>query len=243
MGYAVKLEIFEGPLDLLLHLVSKERLDVADVSIATITDDYLRAVKAMGEVDLETASAFLVLAATLLELKSLKLLPRTQVDDPELALLLEERDHLLHRLIEYSTFRTAAGAFEEMLRSTEGFHSRRAELPVELVPALPDILEGLTALRLARAAAKSLAPKPKVSLEATHVTPIRVSVGEMVELLRSMFQSGGVTSFTEVRRGAANRIEVIVRFLALLQMYKDQAIELEQEKPFDEIIVRWRQPL
>ena len=109
MTFAVHQDVFEGPLDLLLQLVSKDRVDVAEVTIATITDDFLRAIEALGSLDLDAASSFLVLAATLLELKSLKLLPREEAD-PETTALLEERDRLLQRLVEYATFKGAADA-------------------------------------------------------------------------------------------------------------------------------------
>ncbi|MGH7425429.1 MAG: segregation and condensation protein A, partial [Candidatus Methylomirabilales bacterium] len=124
MSFPVRLEVFEGPLGLLLHLISRQRLDVAEVSISTITDEYLKAIGELPEMDLEAATAFLVLAATLLELKSLKLLPVACPADPELAALLEERDLLLHRLIEYSAFKRAAGALAELLDENDGYHPR-----------------------------------------------------------------------------------------------------------------------
>lgn len=243
MTYAVKLDVFEGPLDLLLHLVSKERVNVADVSISSITDEYLRAVKAMGEIDLNLASSFLVMVATLLELKSLKLLPGRVGDDPELAALLEERDHLLHRLIEYATFKEVALQFIDWFGENEGYHPRTAGLPEELVPALPDIFVGLTADKLAVAAAKALAVKPTVSVDAAHITPIRVSVGEIVELLIEEIRLKGRTSFRALCGQAKERLEVIVRFLALLELFKNQSVDLEQKAPFDEIVVRWREPI
>lgn len=243
MTYTVKLDVFEGPLDLLLHLVSKERVDVADVSISTITDEYLRAVKAMGEIDLNLASSFLVMAATLLELKSLRLLPGRVADDPELAELLEERDHLLHRLIEYATFKEVALQFIDWFGENEGYYPRTAGLPEELVPALPDILAGLTADKLAAAAAKALAGKPTVSIDDAHITPMRVSVGEIVELLIMQIRQQGRTSFRELCGQVKERLEIIVRFLALLELFKNQSVDLEQKAPFEEIVVRWRQPI
>ena len=242
MTYSVSLEVFEGPLDLLLSLVSKERVDIAEVSISTITDEYLRVVKQMGEIELEVASSFLVLAATLLELKSIKLLPKKVVNDPELAALLEERDHLLHRLIEYSTFKSAAAAFSSLLESNSGYFGREADLPPELVPAAPDILAPMTLEKLAGAAARVLAPKPQRIVDTSHVTPIRVSVREMVDLLTEQLRSEGSTRFSELRTQAIGRIEVIVRFLALLELFKAQSVDLEQNVPFEDIIIRWREP-
>ena len=243
MTYAVKLDVFEGPLDLLLRLVSKERVNVADVSISSITDEYLRAVKAMGEIDLNLASSFLVMAATLLELKSLKLLPGRLADDPELAALLEERDHLLHRLIEYATFKEVALQFIDWFGENEGYYPRTAGLPEEFVPALPDVFAGLTADKLSVAAAKALAVKPTVSIDASHITPIRVSVGEIIELLIEEIRLKGRTSFRALCGQATERLEVIVRFLGLLELFKNQSVDLEQKAPFDEIVVRWREPI
>lgn len=242
MGYAVKLDVFEGPLDLLLQLVSKERLDVADVSISTITEEYLRAVRELEEIDLDMASRFLILAATLLELKSIKLLPRKAVDDPELAALLEERDHLLHRLIELATFKNAGAVIATQLEAGEGYFTRVADLPPELIPSVPDILQGLTAEKLAKAAGKALEPKPLALVDTSHVTPITISVREMVDLLAEMISSRTKISFSELTGPAASKLEVVLRFLALLELFKSQSVDLEQTKPFEDIVIRWRQP-
>lgn len=243
MSYAVRLDVFEGPLDLLLQLVSKERVDVADISISTITDDYLQAVKHMEKIDLDLASAFLVLAATLLELKSYKLLPKKVIDDPELAALLEERDHLVHRLIEYSTFKRAAESMKGMLAENEDFHTRTPQIPPELAPALPDIFAGLTVNMLAEAAVGVFAPRSQPVVDLSHVTPMKVSVREMIELLADQIQVLGSSHFSEIRRHAADRIGVIVRFLALLELFKRQSVDLEQPEPFGDIVIRWRQPM
>ncbi|MEX2553457.1 MAG: segregation/condensation protein A, partial [Actinomycetota bacterium] len=157
MTYAVKLDVYEGPLDLLLQLVSKQRVNVADICIADVTEEFLRVMDQMREVDLETASSFLVLAATLLELKSLKLLPDRNPADPEIKLLLEERDRLLHRLIVYSSFKEAGAKLSLMFNDNAGFHSRTADLPPELIPVSHDIFLGLTPQKLASAAAAALA--------------------------------------------------------------------------------------
>lgn len=242
MSYAVKLDVFEGPLDLLLQLVSKERLDVADVSISTITEEYLRAVQELEEIDLDIASRFLILAATLLELKSIKLLPRKAVDDPELAALLEERDHLLHRLIELATFKNAGAVLATQLEAGEGYYTRVADLPPELIPATPDILHGLTVEKLASAAGKAFEPKPLSLVDTSHLTPITISVREMVDLLAELISSRSKISFSELTRQSANKLEVVLRFLALLELFKSQSVDLEQTRPFEEIVIRWRQP-
>lgn len=239
MTYAVKLDVFEGPLDLLLQLISRERVNVADVCIADVTDEYLKATAALGEVDLETASSFLVLAATLLELKSLKLLPSRSIVDPELRLLLEERDRLLHRLVVYSTFKQAAVRVGARLAENAGYHPRAAELPEELVPAAPDVFRGLTPDRLARAAARALAPPEQPAVDTSHITRVTVSLEEMVERLKSRMQSERFTSFRRLTSAAGARLEVVIALLAVLELFKSQAVEIQQEAPFGEIAITW----
>jgi segregation and condensation protein A len=239
LSYPVKLEVFEGPLDLLLHLVSRERLDVADISISSVTSEYLEATRALGTVDLETASYFLVLAATLLELKSLKLLPRRPVD-PEIKLLLEERDRLLHRLIAYSTFKQAARMLGEAWTGNVGYQSRQAEIPTELMGKGPDVLEGLSAQQVASAAARALQAKVDPVVDTSHITPLTVSLEEMVDLLAARIRGLGAGSFRELC-SRKSRIEIVVAFLAILDLYRRQSIELEQSQPFAPISVRWRE--
>jgi segregation and condensation protein A len=240
MTYPVKLDVYEGPLDLLLQLVSKERLDVADVSISAVTEEYLKATSAMGDVDLETASSFLVLAATLLELKSLKLLPHRTTPDPEIKMLLEERDRLLHRLIVYSSFKQAAARLSRDLADNAGFHSREAELPEELIPDVPDIFRNLTAEQLAAAAARALGPSQRPSVDTSHLTPLTVSLEQMVLELTRRIRTAGVSSFRELCKDF-QRMKVVVSFLALLELYRTDAVELQQTEPFDTITVTWRQ--
>ena len=242
MTYAVKLDVFEGPLDLLLHLISKERVNVADINISDVTEEYLRATAALGEVDLETASSFLILAATLLELKSLKLLPSRSTVDPELRLLLEERDRLLHKLVVYSTFKKVAVQLERRMADNVGFHSRWAELPEELIPAAPDIFRGLTPQKLAQAAVRALTPPDRPVVDTSHLTRITVSLEEMVERLRKQLSKEKAGSFREICSSARSRIDVVIALLAVLELFKSQAVDLEQETPFGEIGIIYRSP-
>lgn len=242
MTYAVKLDVFEGPLDLLLHLISKERVNVADVCIADVTEEYLSATAALGEVDLETASSFLVLAATLLELKSLKLLPSRSTADPDLKLLLEERDRLLHRLIVYATFKQAATRLGERLAENAGYHPRSAELPEELAPAAPDIFRSLTPEMLAKAAARALTPPDQPSVDTSHITRVTVSLEEMVAQLRARLETEKISSFRQLCGSARGRIEVVLALLAVLELFKNQAVDIEQASPFGDIEISWKQP-
>lgn len=242
MTYSVKLPVYEGPLELLLELISKERVDPAEVSISTITDEYLRAVASMGNLDLDLATKFLVLAATLLELKSLKLLPGKTAADEDVAALLEERDHLVHRLIEYSTFKGVAAVLAEAFAANGNYFYRCAQLPEELREPPPDPVGPISAASLAAAARRALSFKPAPVVDTGHVTPITISTAEAVAILVRQIESAGTITFGELCRVAASRVEIVVRFLALLEMHKDQSIELEQEAPFGEILVRHRRP-
>ncbi|HYR61664.1 MAG TPA: segregation/condensation protein A [Actinomycetota bacterium] len=241
MSFAVHLSVFEGPLDLLLQLVSKDRVDVADVTIATITEDFLRAVDALDTIDLDGASSFLVLAATLLELKSVKLLPHEEAD-PETAALLEERDRLLQRLVEYATFKAASEALSQVLDANEGYFTRAGGVPEELRPALPDLLEGVTLERFWKVAAKVFAPRVAQPVDTSFIAPMRVSVAEMVEVLAEELRRRRFTSFRDLCGESASRADVVVRFLALLELFRQQCVQVEQPGPFDGITVRWRQP-
>jgi segregation and condensation protein A len=241
MSFPVHLAVFEGPLDLLLQLVSKERVDVADVTIATITEDFLRVIDALDTLDLDAASSFLVLAATLLELKSVKLLPREEAD-PEMAALLEERDRLLQRLVEYATFKGAAEALSWALDANEGYFTRTGGVPEELRPALPDLLEGVTLEEFWKVAVKVFAPRVTEPMDTSFIAPARASVAEMVEVLAEELRRRRFTSFRELCGDAASRADVVVRFLALLELFRQQWVQVEQPNPFEGITVRWRQP-
>lgn len=235
----MKLDVYEGPLDLLLQLISKERLDVADISIAGVTEEYLRAVRDMGEVDLETASSFLVLAATLLELKSLKLLPKRSTEDPEIKLLLEERDRLLHRLIVYASFKEMASQLADRLEANAGYFARAAELPEELIPAAPDPLQDLTGEKLAQAAVRALAPPEEETVDLSHVTPVKVSLEEMIDTLKERMRRQRQSTFRALCSASTSRMDVVVSLLAVLELSKHLVIEIDQEEPFADISLKW----
>jgi len=241
VSFAVHLAVFEGPLDLLLQLVSKERVDVAEVSIATITEEFLQALQAMGTLDLDHASSFLVLAATLLELKSVKLLPRDEAD-PGAAGLLEERDRLLQRLVEYATFKDAAGAVGAAIAANEGYFTRTVGLPDELRPAVPDPLEGVTLEQFWKVAVRVFAPRIPDPVDTSYIAPVRVSVAEMVEVMAEELRRRRTTSFRDLCASSTSRAEVVVAFLALLELFRQSCVDVEQAGPFEAMTLRWRQP-
>jgi segregation and condensation protein A len=238
MAYEVKLEVFEGPLDLLLHLITRQRVDIYDVSLSSITEEYLAAMEALGEMDLETATGFLVVAATLLELKSARLLPRTG-DDEAASKLLEERDLLLARLVECATFRDAGAWIAGALRAGDAFHGREVSLEERFVDLAPDLLARVKLDHLGRAAAFVFTPRPVIQLDTSHVSPIRASVKDAISEMAATLESGKRVSFEELCGFQTERIEVVVRFLALLELFKAGAIELDQATRFGDITASW----
>lgn len=237
MSHEVKLDVFEGPIDLLLHLITRRRVDIYEVSLQDITEEYLAAV-ASRSLDLEAATGFLIVAATLLELKSARLLPKRRIDDDE-AQLLEERDLLLARLLECATFREAGTWIAGGLARGALFFGRSAGLEEPYVALVPDLLGRVSKDTLARAAALALQPRPEPVLDTSHVAPIRVSVSDAIVELASALSSGPDASFEDLCSHVDTRIDVVVRFLALLELFKAGAVELSQAERFGAIEASW----
>lgn len=239
MAYQVRLEVFEGPFDLLLHLIAKREVDIYEVSLATITEDYLEHLKQMQELDLEVATEFLVVAATLIEIKASRLLPGREVDDEE-ALLLSERDLLIARLLEYRAFKDAAANLADLLRDNAAYHPRAAGPGPEYAHLAPDLLARVSPQRLAEIAANALAPKQAQVqvLDLSHITPIRATVAEAIaEVLRTLEGRERVT-FKEITASCHTRIDIVVRFLALLELIKQGEADVDQADVFGDIEVR-----
>lgn len=239
MTYTVNLEVFQGPIDLLLHLITRRRVDIYDVSLAAITDEYLAALRTMEKLNLEVATGFLVVAATLLELKSARLLPRSSSEVEGDAYLLEERDLLLSRLCECATFRAAGEWMGVGLERGGLLHPRQVSLeprfleqaaPPDLAIGLDDLLEG---------AARAFRPRSEHAIDTAHITPVKASVREAVEELVSTLRITGSTTFEQLCAGHPDRIQVVVRFLALLELFKAGAVELDQATRFGDIKATW----
>jgi segregation and condensation protein A len=238
MTHTVSLDVFEGPIDLLLHLITRRRVDIYDVSLAGITDEYLAAMNGADRLDLESATGFLIVAATLLELKSARLLPRRDEGDAD-SQLLEERDRLLARLVECATYRAAGAWMGAGLAEGSAFHPRTAGLEPQFAGLMPDVLAPLDLDDLARAAGSALAPKPQPQLDVSHLAPIRVSVRAAIMDLSGRLAGGGPQSFAALCGDRGERIEIVVRFLALLELFKAGAVELDQAERFGDISARW----
>ncbi|MBW3594637.1 MAG: segregation/condensation protein A [Actinobacteria bacterium] len=238
MSYEVRLEVFEGPIDLLLNLITRQRVDIYEISLSTITEEYIAALEHMDTLDLEVTTGFLVVAATLLELKSARLLPGRNLDDVD-AQLLEERDLLLARLVECSTFRSAGDQIAVGLAAGASFYPRLVALEEPYATVVPDLLARTSVVAIARAAARALAPKPEVSLDTSHVTDIKVSVRDAIQDLAATLRHHGPRSFAELTSAYSDRLDIVVRFLALLEMFKAGAIELGQGDRFGDITASW----
>jgi segregation and condensation protein A len=239
--YEVATSVFEGPFDLLLHLITKEQVDLYEISITRIVDAYLAEMGRMEEhLDLEVATEFLLIAATLIELKSRRLLPgRDDIDlDDELALW-EERDLLLARLLECKTFKDAADALNRLASVAERSVPRRTGLEEQFLSLAPDLLAGVTADKLRDAFRKSMEPKPVTRVLLDHVAPIRASVQDAVDELVDELPRVGVITFRHLTQDLVERLEVIVRFLAVLELYKSGLVELDQGGNFADLTVTW----
>lgn len=247
MPYEVRTPVFEGPFDLLLHLILREEVDVHEVSLCAIVDGFLleldRLRQARTTVDLEVATEFLLIAATLVELKTRRLLPSpsaVEIDD-DLALW-EERDLLLARLLECRTFKQAASALMRMEDAARRSVPRRAGPEERFLSLAPDLLAGVTPVAVRAAFLAATTPRPAPRVAVGHLALVRASVRDVVAELSGSLPRMGRTTFRRITVGLGERLEVVVRFLALLELCKEGLVELEQAGRFGDIGVRWVGP-
>jgi segregation and condensation protein A len=238
--FTVRLTNFEGPFDLLLQLIGKHKLDVTEIALSTVTDEFIAHLRALGdELDLDQASEFLVVAATLLDLKAARLLPAAEVDDEEDLELLEARDLLFARLLQYKAYKQAADVLRERAERAARRFPREAGPEPRFSAAEPEVVIGLSPERFAALAARVLAPKapPAVSVAHLHAPP--VSVAEQLLHVRNHLARAGTASFRALTADCATTLEVVARFLALLELYRQQRVVFEQLTPLGELSVRW----
>lgn len=240
MSVAVQTPVFEGPFDLLLHLILQEQVDLYEVSLVSIVDAYLAELARYEELDLEMATEFLLIAATLVELKARRLLPGdAEVDlDDELALW-EERDLLLARLVECKTFKDAASVFATLTDHAALSYPRTAGLEDRFLDLTPDLLEGIGVADLHAAMLRAITPAPTPKVDVAHIHSIRVSVTDAVEELLHELPIVGRATFRSLTASLVDRIEVVVRFLAILELFKQGCVDLSQASSFGEIEVVW----
>jgi segregation and condensation protein A len=239
MTYEVSTNVFEGPFDLLLHLILKQEVDLWEISLSAIVDQYLAEVERMETLDLEVTTEFLLIAATLVDLKARRLLP--SLEDAELdeeLLRFEERDLLLARLLECKTFKDAARAMDSLVRRADRSLPRRAGPEEPFGSMAPDPLERVAPSRLLAVVMRALAAKPEPTIEVDHIAPIRASVRDAVQTLLASLPEREPVTFRQLVTDAPDRLETIVRFLAVLELYKQGVIGLEQFDTFGELRVR-----
>ena len=239
-GFRVRLEGFEGPFDLLLGLIAKHKLDVTEVALSQVTDEFLAYIRAMGTAwDLGQVTEFLVVAATLLDLKAARLLPSGEVEDEEDVALLEARDILFARLLQYRAYKEAAALLAAMFAGGALRYSRSASLEPRFAEALPEVLLGVGPEGFARIAAQAFTPKiaPVVGTDHVHVT--RVSVREHAIVIAERLRRLKATTFRALCQDCEGTLEVVARFLALLELYREGAVGFEQLTPLGELHVRW----
>lgn len=240
MAIEVATPVYEGPFDLLLHLIMREEVNIHEISLSTIVDAYLTELSKMKELDLEIATEFLLIAATLIEIKARRLLPgKENIDlDDELALW-EERDLLLARLLECKTFKDVAKILADFVDDADRVYGRTVGPDERFDDVTPDLLEGITIAKLEKGFLSAITPKPRLEVNLFHVSPIRFTVAEAVEELMDELPRMGRSSFRHLTSDLVERLEIVVRFLALLEMYKQGYIELNQSDRFGDIEVQW----
>nr|WP_229669676.1 ScpA family protein [Microlunatus endophyticus] len=239
-GFSVRLTNFEGPFDLLLQLISKHKLDITEVALSQVTDEFIAHIKAAGDQwDLEQTSQFIVVAATLLDLKAARLLPSGEIDDPEDLALLEARDLLFARLLQYRAFKQLAAAFAERLQAQSRRVGRTAGLDPEFTRLLPEITIAVTPERFARIAARAMTPKEADVLSLAHLHAPEVSVREQALVVVDRLRSRGSLTFRELTDDSPDKLTTVCRFLALLELFREQAAVFEQPEPLADLMIRW----
>ena len=238
-AYHVSVSAFEGPFDLLLHLIARRKVDIYEVSIAEITDDYLAVIGTLDTLDLEVTTEFLVVAATLVELKAARLLPSEE--DPELdELALEARDLLYARLLDYRTFREAAAHLRDRMERYDGYVAREVRLEPQFAKLRPDATLGITPEAFALLAARAFADRPAEALDLSHIQPVRMTVRDAAGMiLDELTRADGHLTFDELTAGCRHVAEVVVHFLACLELYKLDHVDLDQQGNFGSLRITW----
>jgi segregation and condensation protein A len=242
-GFQVRLTNFEGPFDLLLQLIFAHRLDVTEVALHQVTDEFIAYTRAIGpELELEETTAFLVVAATLLDLKAARLLPSGQVDDDEDLALLEVRDLLFARLLQYRAFKHVAQMFAELEAAALRSYPRAVSLEDRYEDLLPEVMLGVDAERFAQIAAIAFTPRPVPTVATEHLHELMVSVPEQAGQLLSLLETRGIgqwASFSELVADCQLPIQIVGRFLALLELYRSRAVAFDQSEPLGVLQISW----
>lgn len=242
-GFSVHLTNFDGPFDLLLQLISKHKMDVTEIALGVVTDDFISYIKALEGAkdgwDLDQTTQFLVVAATLLDLKAARLLPSGEVEDEADLALLEARDLLFARLLQYRAFKEIAAIFGTRITIQEKRFARLVALEAQFAELLPEVLIGVGASRFAAIAQRILAPKTALLLTTEHIYTPLVSVTEEAFLIVELLRKSGRASFRSLISDAASTMVVVARFLALLELYQEGVLRFEQVISLGELHVTW----
>ncbi|OLO34113.1 segregation/condensation protein A [Streptomyces sp. MNU77] len=239
--FTVRLVNFEGPFDLLLQLISKHKLDVTEVALSKVTDEFMAYIRAMGpEGDLDQTTEFLVVAATLLDLKAARLLPAAEVEDEADLALLEARDLLFARLLQYRAYKRIAEIFQSRLEAEARRHPRTVGLEDQHAALLPEVVISIGPEGFAKLAVKAMQPKPRPQVYVDHIhaplVSVREQAGLVVERLRA---AGAAVSFAALTEDAPDTLTVVARFLALLELYREKAVTLDQDEALGDLLVAW----
>ncbi len=242
-GFRVRLTNFEGPFDLLLQLIFAHRLDVTEVALHTVTDEFIAYTREIGAaLELEETTAFLVIAATLLDLKAARLLPAGEVSDEEDLALLEVRDLLFARLLQYRAFKHVAEMFAELEAAALRSYPRSVSLEDRYSELLPEVMIGVDPQSFAEIAAAAFTPRPVPTVSTDHLHASKVSVPEQAERLLGMLERRGAgqwASFSELVADCTEPIQIVGRFLALLELYRARTVAFEQSEPLGALQVSW----
>lgn len=239
-GFAVHLDNFEGPFDLLLQLISKHKLDITEVALSRVTDEFIAHIKALGsEWELEQTTQFLLVASTLLDLKIVRLLPTAELEDEEDLALLEARDLLFARLLQYRAFKQVAAVLERRLGEESRRVPRQVGLDARFAQVLPEVLISVTPEELAAIAARALAPRPEPVLSLAHLHAPQVSVKEQAATIVDRLRRLRTTTFRTLVADAPDMVTKVARFLALLELFREGAVGFEQVTPLGELTIRW----
>jgi segregation and condensation protein A len=238
--FEVHLDVFSGPFDLLLGLIGKHKLDITEVALASVTDEFVAHIRAMGsEWDLGQASEFLVVAATLLDLKAARLLPSASVEDEDDLAMLEARDLLFARLLQYRAFKQVADVMSQRMAEAGRRHARAVGLEPHFATLLPELVMSITPDQLALIAAHALAPKPVPTVGLEHLHAPAVSVREQAAVIVGRLRRHRSLTFRTLASDADTTLLVVARFLALLELFRDGSVTFEQVTPLGELTIRW----
>lgn len=241
--FEVHLDVFAGPFDLLLGLISKHKLDITEIALARVTDEFIAHIRAAqdadGEWDLSQASEFLVVAATLLDIKAARLLPASDEPDDEDLALIEARDLLFARLLQYRAYKQIAAAFTDRMHTHGRITPREVALEPHFACLLPELVMTVTPEQLAVIAARALTPKAPPAVGLTHLHAPAVSVREQAGILADRLRTDRQATFAQLVADAGSTLVVVARFLALLELFKERRVALDQDEALGALTVRW----